>query len=639
MTSSHTPLDVAAELALAHIAIGTGTPLARRQLRRTRNRALQRPARRVAAYDAWCAHDLATRRAAGDARPDVQHFRDVPAPPIAAFKQLPIYAPDAPVAAFRSSGTTAPATLHPSHAVARALRCVARCRGRSGARARRCQRRAEPLACVQLQPAAGDRATGSSLTHMYDRIRQGPWCDDHGAWVDGDYRMLPTGRRANSRRARPRVTRCCCSPPASRSRCCSTRSARRRSARACNSPRQPGGRHWRLQGRTREISREELLARVGAWLDVEPEWCENEYGMSELSSPGVARHDRRCDGLPARRGRRARYRRRRGHFGRALDAAVAAGARRRPDDPHEVVDGERGCSSSTSRMCVDLRRFAAKTSASAGGRASELVGRAPGGLKGCSLQLREHHVTTDPEPTQPAPRRARPRAARLARPRQLRARDQRHRVAHGLCGGGRRTPTAACHSALSAAAMRQVLEAELGADADLADAPEHVLVLASGNVPGLAIEGMAAAIALGATALVRPSRDDTVLDHFVSGSLGADARRADRDRRRRRRRAVAASRRGSGVWQRRNDRIRAGPAPARGRAPCRWIRVASGHRRGASRRGCRSVVGAEARRRRLHLPPTWLHEPGLVVRRGERRRDHRSSPPWAASSPSPDNAT
>jgi hypothetical protein len=65
--------------------------------------------------------------------------------------------------------------------------------------------------------------------------------------------------------------------------------------------------------------------------------------------------------------------------------------------------------------------------------------------------------------------------------------------------------------------MRLVLEAELGKDADLSSAPRTVLVLASGRVPGLAIEGIAAALAIGATALVRPSRDETVLHHLLGG--------------------------------------------------------------------------------------------------------------------------
>ncbi len=63
--------------------------------------------------------------------------------------------------------------------------------------------------------------------------------------------------------------------------------------------------------------------------------------------------------------------------------------------------------------------------------------------------------------------------------------------------------------------MRYVVQSELGADAVPDGAPGSVLVLASGRMPGLAIEGIAAAIAVGARALVRPSRDETVLHHFL----------------------------------------------------------------------------------------------------------------------------
>jgi acyl-CoA reductase-like NAD-dependent aldehyde dehydrogenase len=64
--------------------------------------------------------------------------------------------------------------------------------------------------------------------------------------------------------------------------------------------------------------------------------------------------------------------------------------------------------------------------------------------------------------------------------------------------------------------MQLVLDAELGAEADLSEAPGTVLVLASGRMPGLAVEGAAAALAIGATALVRPSRDETVLHHLLT---------------------------------------------------------------------------------------------------------------------------
>ncbi len=64
--------------------------------------------------------------------------------------------------------------------------------------------------------------------------------------------------------------------------------------------------------------------------------------------------------------------------------------------------------------------------------------------------------------------------------------------------------------------MRLVLDAELGTQSVPADAPSAVLVLAAGRLPGLSVEGIAAAVAIGARALVRPSRDETVLPHLLA---------------------------------------------------------------------------------------------------------------------------
>lgn len=63
--------------------------------------------------------------------------------------------------------------------------------------------------------------------------------------------------------------------------------------------------------------------------------------------------------------------------------------------------------------------------------------------------------------------------------------------------------------------MRHVLATELGDPPSMSNVPGTVLVLAAGRMPGLAIEGIAAALSLGARALVRPSRDETVLQHWL----------------------------------------------------------------------------------------------------------------------------
>lgn len=69
-----------------------------------------------------------------------------------------------------------------------------------------------------------------------------------------------------------------------------------------------------------------------------------------------------------------------------------------------------------------------------------------------------------------------------------------------------------------ASVMRELLDREASA---LADLPARVLVLTSGGVPGLVLESIASALAVGAVAVVRPSRDEHVLDHLF-GELPDD---------------------------------------------------------------------------------------------------------------------
>lgn len=68
-----------------------------------------------------------------------------------------------------------------------------------------------------------------------------------------------------------------------------------------------------------------------------------------------------------------------------------------------------------------------------------------------------------------------------------------------------------------ATVLRELVDLELGGPEALVDAPGSVLVLASGRIPGLAIEGVAAGLAVGARVLVRPSGDETVLHHLLAG--------------------------------------------------------------------------------------------------------------------------
>jgi hypothetical protein len=240
----------------------------------------------------------------------------------------------------------------------------------------------DPLACVQLQPSRGD-APGSSLTYMFDRIRTGPLCRDAGAFVDGGYAIDSTGawqRLAELAATGDPVLVLATSfalvmlldevqdaglppivlPPASRVV-------------------ETGG----YKGRTRELTRAQLLDRVEAQLGVPEHWCENEYGMSELSSmtwlgsvadscghplPGV-------DGTDDRRWLPSTLR------VRVVDPGTLV----------EVADGAQGLlvlhDVANVHSCAAIR---SEDLAVRRGGTFELLGRAPGAtLKGCSLRLED----------------------------------------------------------------------------------------------------------------------------------------------------------------------------------------------------------------------------------------------------------
>ena len=80
----------------------------------------------------------------------------------------------------------------------------------------------------------------------------------------------------------------------------------------------------------------------------------------------------------------------------------------------------------------------------------------------------------------------------------------------------------------SAAVMRDARRLECGIEHVPDDAPERVLVLASGRMPGLVLEGIAAAFAVGAQPLVRPSRDEAVFLHVLAHAAEVDPELASR---------------------------------------------------------------------------------------------------------------
>ncbi|MCW2955624.1 MAG: long-chain fatty acid--CoA ligase [Thermoleophilia bacterium] len=331
----------------------------------------------VPAYAAWCAHELGTR-----ANPSVASWRDVPALPIAAFKQLDVFEPGSPTAAeWESSGTTSvdrsrhrlQETTQYEDALTAGVRAALVPDIVTGRRA--------PLACVQLQPSAADAPT-SSLTHMYDHIRGDERiCVDAGVFVDGDYAIdAPGAWQALKRLAREGTPVLLLSTSFALAMLIDAAEAA-----GWEPLRLPEGSRvvdtGGFKGRTREMTRDELLARIALWLWVPAAWCENEYGMSELSSQAWLGCVAEAAGTPL--------------------PLPAPGARWTPPwlrvrvvDPvtlAQVDDGEQGLL--VFHDLANVWSCAAIRSEDLGirrGDGFELVGRAPGAaLKGCSLRLED----------------------------------------------------------------------------------------------------------------------------------------------------------------------------------------------------------------------------------------------------------
>ena len=253
----------------------------------------------VGPYGAWCEHELGGRIDAGGSG-EVSSWQEIPALPVAAFKQLSVGRAGCTSAAiWQSSGTTA--AERSTHrleladhydaaldggVLAALLPDVAAATGTK-------------LACVQLQPTS-DAAPTSSLSHMFDRIRTGPWCTDSGTWVDDAYRVDAHGawQQLKQLATRRQPVLLLTTSFALAILLDNAESSGHRPLALASGSRivDTGG----FKGRTREVRREELLERVESMLGVAPAWCENEYGMSELSSQAwLGTVAARC-GAPAR---------------------------------------------------------------------------------------------------------------------------------------------------------------------------------------------------------------------------------------------------------------------------------------------------------------------------------------------------
>jgi hypothetical protein len=231
----------------------------------------------ISVYRDWVDLELGSR---GQTVDDVRRWQDIPALPIAAFKKTRVAAhdPSEDVAVWESSTTTGavPSRHH--------LRSLAAYDAslRTGSLLALMP---DPPSfttdhsvptVVQIAPGARELPT-SSLGHMLDTIRTelgndggifatADDVDALGAWErlsELDAPVLLIGTSFSLVHLLDATSHLPALQLPARSRVMDT-----------------GG----YKGKVAEVSREELLARVQARLSVSPEWVENEYGMSELSS-------------------------------------------------------------------------------------------------------------------------------------------------------------------------------------------------------------------------------------------------------------------------------------------------------------------------------------------------------------------
>lgn len=314
-------------------------------------RLMQAQRRAIATYAAWCKLDGAA----------------IPALPIGAYKQHRV-ASDLPDAAcWHSSGTTGAATskhhLHDVGCYEASLR--------AGVRAALLADAPENLAVLQLAPTSSE-APNSSLSHMVDIIRCDMGLADAGTFVDGDFQVDAAGAwaRLTELRATDTPVLVLATSFALVNLFDATVSEPALQLAPGSRVMDTGG----TKGRVRDITRDEIVAMIGERLGVPASQCENEYGMSELSSQAWL-----------------------GTFMTGADRDARwqpPWMRTRVVDPvtlRDVADGEQGL-----LVHYDLANVwscAAIRSEDIGikrGNSWQLVGRAPGAqLRGCSLQLED----------------------------------------------------------------------------------------------------------------------------------------------------------------------------------------------------------------------------------------------------------
>ncbi len=328
----------------------------------------------IPAYRAWCDHELRSRH---QQVTDITDWTAIPALPISAFKRTRVAAH--PAAAdervWESSGTTA--STRSQHALPNTELYDASLR--AGSRMALCGGAATSLRrVIQLAPA-GTVLPSSSLSHMFDAIRT-ELADDGGAWADANSQVDCAGAwSALTHAAADGVPVLLLATSFALVQLLeATADAAPLTLPATSVVVDTGG----YKGRTRELSRAELLDLIHTRLGVPAAWCENEYGMSELSSQAWLGTAARMDGAP-------------------LNDIHTPDARWQPPwmrtrvvNPRtltEVADGESGLlvhhdlANVWSCACIRTEDIGIRV-----GATYVMTGRAPGAeLKGCSLRVED----------------------------------------------------------------------------------------------------------------------------------------------------------------------------------------------------------------------------------------------------------
>lgn len=211
----------------------------------------------------------------------VAGWEDIPAVPTDAFKAADLVCgdPAAAAAVFRTSGTTAGAERRGTHYLPDLALYDAALR--AGFRARLLPD-AEPIRFLSLVPRAAE-LRDSSLSHMAAEVMADYGAEGSGYFISADFGIDHDGWAAALASAEEDGRPVCVlgtafalvhALDAMRER--GERFALPRGSRLMDT----GG----FKGRAREVTRGELYGAIHDRLGIAPEWCVNEYGMTEMSS-------------------------------------------------------------------------------------------------------------------------------------------------------------------------------------------------------------------------------------------------------------------------------------------------------------------------------------------------------------------